>query len=260
LCKSLFGGITPGLIQLGQATRRYGCRLPLGQFFRDTWAFFKDRLRMLPGAALIASGMATLYIGVILVSIFSALVVTDSIAISTHPGCALISYNASFGIIPIPNVTMGMKYYYNIETESGDYARKCYNGTDGADGCNYFYEQSIQFSIKENDTCPFESEFGDLCFNGPSSAFTLSTGWIRPETIGINTPLKYTFQRQTTCSPLRMDDDFIKPFRKEDKTLMFRYFYGHRSGIGQCSSGFSNCTFELPGVVIYGSTVGYTVL
>lgn len=215
---------------------------------------------MLPGAALIASGMATLYIGVILVSIFSALVVTDSIAISTHPGCALISYNASFGNIPVPYVTKGMKYYHDIETDSGDYARKCYNRTDGADGCNYFYEQSIQFSIKQNDTCPFKTESGDLCFDGPSSAFTLSTSRIRPETIGINTPLKYTFQRQATCSPLRMDDDYIKPFRNEENTLMFRYFYGHRTGQGQCSSGFSNCTFELPCAIIYGSTVGYTVL
>jgi hypothetical protein len=70
-----------------------------------------------------------------------------------------------------------------------------------------------------------------------------------PETIGINTPLKYTFQRDTTCSPLLMDDRFIKrlPLGNETyKIVHFRYFYGNSTGRLLCTSNFVNCTFELP--------------
>jgi hypothetical protein len=140
---------------------------------------------------------------------------------------------------------MWQKLSYKIESESGEYAKRCYNVTNLTDGCNYFYRSSIPFTVRHNDTCPFQSEFGPLCTGGTSGAFTLTTGRVRPEVIGINTKHKLTFIRQATCSPLITDDRFVKPFLADNKQLYYRYFYG-KTTPSACTGGFSNCTFEIP--------------
>lgn len=175
--------------------------------------------------------------------VFSALVVSNSVAISAHPGRGIFRANGS---MENPYYATMQKYYHDIEEESGYYSRRCYNLSERADGCNFFYEQSIQFDTFFNTTCPFTSELGPLCYDGPSSAVTFKTGIVKPETIGINTPLKYTFERETTCSPLRMDDTFIKRYVNKKKDVWFRYFYGSRTCDWNCSQSISNCTYELP--------------
>jgi hypothetical protein len=205
--------------------------------------------------------MATLYVGMILISIFSALVVDNSVAVSNHPGCGIFTTanltNNSRELLPAPSYSMWQQYYRGIESESGEYAKRCYPETTStsADECNYFYQPSIPYVVRHNDSCPFNSEFGPLCIGGTSGAFTLSTGYVRPEVIGINTKLKYTFVRQATCSPLITDDRFIRPFRGDDQQRYVQYMYGNTSG-KPCSGGFSNCTFE----VLLGSSPSYSVL
>jgi hypothetical protein len=265
LCKLLFGGLATGLIQLpatGLVSRNYSFRIPSRQSFRDTWANFKARLEDLPWGLLLAFSTATLYVGGILIGIFSALVANDSTAVSDHPGCGIFYANDSMGPLPNPHCSMWQKYYYDLESESGEYAKRCYVGTDKADNCNYFYEPSIQFTLNSNDTCRFKSEFGPLCLGGPLGAFTLSTGHVRPESIGINTKLKFTFVRQATCSPLIMDDRFVKPFIDDHGLLNFRYFYGNNTGNSACSGRFSNCTCEIVAEFNRGSNANptYSVL
>jgi hypothetical protein len=189
--------------------------------------------------------MAILFLGSILLSVFSAWVVSNTVAISTHPGCGIFTVNGSNDS---QSFSRSQKYYHSIEEESAEYARQCYNTSGSSDSCTFFYKQSIPVFTTHNTTCPFQSKVGDLCFDGSSSAFTLSTGRVNPEIIGINTPLKYTFQRDTTCSPLRMDENFIRPFIK-NKTLYYRYFYGSRKGDWDWSPEFTNCTFEVGSVL-----------
>jgi hypothetical protein len=262
LCKLLFGGIATGLIQLsatGLGPRHCSFRVPSIQTIRDTWDNFKKRLQEQPWALLLAFSMASLYVGVIIISIFSALVASNTIALSNHhPECGLFHSNDT-GPLPPPYWSEWQKYFHGLETESGEYAKRCYNGTDLTDGCNSFHEPSIQFTAKDNDTCPFKSEFGPLCIGGPSGAFTLSTGYVGPGTIGINTKLKYTFVREATCSPLIMDARFIKPVLINQE-LKFRYFYGNSTGVSACSGGFSNCTCELFAGLHLDTSPSYSVL
>lgn len=237
-------GIVP-VSALGTARRRY--RLFSKQFWCDSWSNFIQRWPELLSPFFMGGLMLCVFIGGILGGIFSGLVVTDSVAISAHPGCSLIESNGTKGNISY--VTAWLKYYHDIEAESGEYAKKCYYGQDVSDGCNFFYQQSINFTEKHNEPCPFKSELGDLCYGGPSSALSLTTGKVLPESIGINTPLKYTFQRDTTCSPLLMDDRFIQPFIYVNgnlKTQNYRYFHGNTTGPNSCPSYSANCTFELP--------------
>jgi hypothetical protein len=257
LCKLLFGGVVAGLIELpvaGFIPQNRGFGFPSRESLGHTWDNFIDRLKGLPWALFIAFSMATLYIGLILGSIFSVLVVDNSVAVSNHPGCGMLMYNHSTD----PYVTMRQKYFYDIESESGEYARRCYNGTNLADGCNYFYQPSIPFTVRHNDTCPFKSEFGPLCIGGTSGALTITTGRVRPEVIGINTKLKYTFIRQATCSPLITDDRFVRPFLMDNQNLYYRYFYGNTIP-SACSGGFSNCTFEIRAGVDSGFSASYSV-
>lgn len=172
---------------------------------------------------------------------FSSKVVSDSVAISTHPGCGIFA-NLTSGNYGQAQNTLEEKY--ELELESAEYAKRCYNAEDRADGCNFFYKQSIPVFTVDNDTYPFRSDFGDLCLQGPSSGFTLSTGNVSPENIGVNTPYKFTFQRNITCSPLRVDG-FTQVFRNEKDEPYIRYFYGHRNGSISCSPGTKNCTFEV---------------
>jgi hypothetical protein len=262
LCKLLFDGVATGLNKLpttGLAPRKCSFRVPSRESLCDTWASFKARLGDLPWGLLLAFSMATLYVGAILVGIFSALVASNSTAVSNHPGCGLVLSNDS--TLPNPYWSLWQGYYYALESESGEYARRCYNGMDNADDCNYFYEPSIEFAVTDNDTCPFKSEFGPLCSGGPSGAFTLRTGYVRPESVGINTKLKYTFIRQASCSPLIMDDRFVRVFVADKKEVHFRYFYGNSTGESACSGGFSNCTCELAmGSISAGIYPSYSVL
>jgi hypothetical protein len=258
LCTLLCGGVFAGIIELpapGLVPRRF--RVPSRQDLRHTWENFVDRLKGLPWGLFLAFSMATLYIGTILISIFSVLVVDNSVAISNHAACSIVISNGSAGLEPNPYLSTWKKYFYDIESESGEYARRCYNGSNLADSCNYFYQPSIPFTIRHNDTCPFKSEFGPLCVGGTSGAFTLKTGYVRPEAIGINTKHKYTFVRQATCSPLITDDRFVRPFFDENKSLYFRYFYGNSESA--CSGGFSNCTFEIRGGLVPGFGHTYSV-
>jgi hypothetical protein len=193
------------------------------------------------------------YIGSLLLGIMCTYpVVSDSVAVSRSPHCGIIM-SPEANEADAPRYTIWKKYYHDIAVESQQYASTCYNAEDGADGCSFFYEQSIQYAAGHDDTCHFKDQSKTLCFNNSTTAYTLSTGVVDAKVIGINSPLRYTFQRSLTCSPLRMDVDHIRPLIK-DNVLHFRYFYGGRSGEFNCSSDLPNCTFELPVYKSSGTT------
>jgi hypothetical protein len=197
------------------------------------------------------------YIGALLVGIMCAYpVISDSVALSRSSKCGIIMAPESQGL-DASVFAVWQKYYHDIALESQQYANTCYDAGENADGCSFFYEQSIRYVAEDNEFCPFKDHSTALCFNMSTRAYTLNTGLVDAKVIGINSPLRYTFQRSLTCSPLRMDDSYIKPIIKKDE-LKFRYFYGGRSGDSNCSSDLPNCTFELP---VYRSDIQpYSVL
>lgn len=152
-------------------------------------------------------------------SIASARIVTSSAALSDSPDCGFW--------IPDPkadhhkNGTDG--FLYLQEVEAGEYAKNCYGAARGADGCNFFASQDIPYTVKENDLCPFSDE---LCLEGRSSAFTMSTPLISSKMLGINVPTGYQFNRTTSCAPIKRDGFVIET---EDT---YDYYYGPVPGSG----------------------------
>lgn len=199
--------------------------------------------------------MGVLYFGGILLGVFSsAIIISDSVALSRHPRCGMYLDEAdttnSSSQVGDPLYDGRRKYLYDVESDCGQYARQCYHAGDDADGCNFFYMRSFNYSIKHNDTCPFRGDLGYLCHDGPSSAFTLSTDSIKAKDLGINSRYAYTFSRSTTCSPLLMDKRFVRPFVQKHgpggrSYPGFRYFYGNRTGDMSCTSQDPDCTFEM---------------
>ena len=188
-------------------------------------------------------GLLGLYMVFTVLSILSGYVVSDSVAISRSPKCGLFSSPPN-GSWRTPEAPLWQKHFHDIRVESWEYAQRCYSGENEYDGCNYFYNRSIHYSVRHNDTCPFK---GDLCLEGPTSAFTMSTDMVEAKTVGINTRLKHRFERMTTCAPLRMDYpkflQFIQPWPAETR---WRYYYGTFEGEGvSCTSGTVNCTWEI---------------
>ena len=218
----------------------------LQEFGHESWENTKQawmESRDLPWTITLAVGMALVFFGTIVAGVLCNLVLSDTTAISNHPGCNIYTPGSNTSN---PSQTMAQKFYHDVEVDSGVYARRCYNASDGADGCDGFYQQSIPYTAIENVSCPFKGHSVDLCFDGPSSAFSLSTGKVPPEAIGINTPLKYTFERETTCAPLIMDDRLIRRTVDENNTIFYRYLYGRRKGgRGTCTGDLEFCTFEL---------------
>ena len=120
-------------------------------------------------------------------------------------------------------------YQRDVELESALYAAKCYHAPENADGCNFFRYQSIPTATVENDVeCPFR---GGMCHLGSKSALKLSTGKVDSQTIGVNAPKRYTFERNSTCAPLNMNASFIS-LHEADNMNIIRYHYGASSVYG----------------------------
>ncbi len=246
-----FGGA--GFNIMGNAFRQFKPLggLPTGQrplrrplvYLRDMRLRLKENFREIALGMSLGLGLVTLQAAFMALSIFSGLVVSDAVALSRSPHCGLIVPNRD-NSSTVENDKWS-KRFQDLEVESVEYAKRCYPANARSEECNYFYNQSINFSVKHNGTCPFP---GDVCLYGQNGAFSMTTGRISPRTIGINTRLNYQFERTTTCSPLRMDDGrFIQRHIKNGKDH-FRYLFG---GFGtasnnQCGGDYPNCTWDLP--------------
>ena len=201
----------------------------------------RDNSREISLGLALGLGLITLQAIFLAVSIFSGLVVSNSVALSRSPHCKLMLPNLSNATTLI-NAGWS-KYFHDLEVEGAEYAKRCYPADARSEECSYFYNQSLHFSVKHNDTCPFQ---GDLCLYGPSGAFTMTTGMIHPKTLGINTRLKYRFERTTTCSPLRMDEGRFIQRLTEPGQVHFRYLYGSFNSSPMCDPQLPNCTWDLP--------------
>jgi hypothetical protein len=259
LVKLFFGGLWTGRIRLGSPPSSWFTFPSWNSVMASLEALWARR-RDIPGGLSITLIVAAVFVGPIIAAVFSSKVISDSVALSQgHPNCGIVYSNDSFDpSSKNPHAAAWHEYYVKIETESGEHAQKCYNTTASVDGCDFFNERSIPVITSHNDACPFKGDFGYLCRDGPNSAFTMSTGPVRPGAIGIHTPLSdYTFVRQVICSPLLTDSTFVKPNKTKNGTPGWRYFYGNR---GKCSPEFSNCSFELSSLEKPRLKSGYSLM
>lgn len=137
-------------------------------------------------------------------SVLSARILTDKIALSIPPSCT---------------------YRWTISLEeAAAYAKHCYHAEEGAEGCNFFYNQSIGYIETVNETCPFR---GMTCAWGRHSAVSFDTGFVDAHFLGINTPRKYQFRRKMLCAPLLPDGDFIVSRTATENLTSNEYLYYH---------------------------------
>ena len=130
-------------------------------------------------------------------TILSANIVSDTTALVSSEKCEIGSW------------------YVTSQGAAYEYARNCYHAELGANGCNFFYNQSIAYTEKHGQKCPFISE---ICANGSNSAISLDTGLVDAKVVGINSAAHLQFRRTTTCAPLRIDGEILN-FTMIDETF-----------------------------------------
>ena len=154
------------------------------------------------------------------VGVFSANIATDRIGISSSQHCGIWQFDDNAG-----NEAGYRDDLYNRQKEAraSQYARNCYHNPSATDtlSCRIFYNQSIQYSTKTRQKCPFSSS--ELCFDGLYSAISFDTGLIDASVIGINSPTTYKIRRQTICSPLNISEPYVI---HEVGSGQFYYNYG----------------------------------
>ena len=173
---------------------------------------------------------ASLYLGTyvsnLICGILTANLATDSTALSASPDCGYYLPSSATGL---ENASLiSQPYEFKAQLDSADWARNCYHADHGTDGCNFFLQRSISYTVEHNAACPFPDY---MCHGGASSALAFSTGAVDAREIGINAPKTWEFERNTTCSPLNMNETFIQLSRNGSE-LTFKYCYGAGDGFG----------------------------
>ena len=170
-------------------------------------------------------------------NISSARIASDRVGLSSSQHCGLWEFDTGAGDEP---ARRDDRHNYQKEAQASQYARTCYNAPDLINtlSCGFFYSQSIAFSTKIGQRCPFESK--ELCFDGLYSAVTFDTTPVDASIIGINAPLTHKFRRKTTCSPLNMSEPYIT---RSDRPTNDTYLYNY----GPKNRGSTNHTFQTCG-------------
>ncbi len=163
--------------------------------------------------------LSVIFVGVFVAessgSVLSASIVTDNVALSSSLDCNAQTRSEQewqpdhFGAEALRPFT---------------YMDQCYGADAAADGCNYLYNQSISYTEKSGDRCPF---VGDVCLQGKNSAYTLDTGRVDAKYLGINSAQRYQFRRSATCAPL-VTDGYMKGGLTSDGRATHSYQYGRR--------------------------------
>lgn len=188
------------------------------QIRRQRGYYRSNVLRLLPQLFVGISYMV-LFVAFQVCGVVTALLATTSSAISAHPDCGTYIADSKN---PEEIRNIAAPYYFAMQSASASWARDCYNVQGTPDGCSFFLNQSISYSI-ENSSCPFAPE---LCFGGTTSPVRFSTGPISGRIIGINAPKTFDFNRTTVCSPLNMNETFVSLVERKGIKSTFEYYYG----------------------------------
>lgn len=120
------------------------------------------------------------YAGSLACGVFTAYLATDSKALLINPNCGLY--------VPASHSSQSQgalsTFAFQAQLESAQLAEPCYHATSGADGCNFFVQESIPYT---SSAVPCPSIYG-MCHEGTLPAIQFSTGSIDVATIGVNAP------------------------------------------------------------------------
>ena len=168
--------------------------------------------------------------------VFSAKIASDKAGLSSSKYCGIWQFNEDAGG---ERADRDDWYNYQKEARASQYARTCYNSQDPTEpfSCRIFYNQSIAYTTKIHQSCPFASS--ELCHDGLYSAVSFDTGYVDASVIGINSEKTPKFRRETSCSPLNMSEPYVLPSSSGTNSTAYQYYYGPKDN--------TNFTFNTSG-------------
>ena len=164
-----------------------------------------------------------LFVAQAIAGVFSAKIASDKAGLSSSKYCGIWQFNEDAGGEPADRDDW---YNYQKEARASQYARTCYNSQDPTEpfSCKIFYNQSIAYTTKTHQSCPFASS--ELCHDGLYSAVSFDTGYVDASVIGINSAETPKFRRTTSCSPLNMSEPYVLRSSSGTNSTAYQYFYG----------------------------------
>jgi len=171
------------------------------------------------GAALMILIVVGLPILLIVASIFSASLATDSTALSSSDKCGSYIYKPDSTGCSVKLLEFERK----AEAEAAFYAMSCYSSSSNSDYCSKFYNQSISYPEGRHVDCPFT---GDVCLGGKKPAYQLSTGLVSGSILGINARNPFFFSRTMTCAPIVNNENYVNISHSSRGFDQWEYWYG----------------------------------
>ena len=173
----------------------------------------------------IATVLFGLFVAQAIAGVFSAKIASDRAGLSSSQHCGIWQFNEDAGGEAADRDDWNN---YQKEARASQYARTCYNSPDPTEpfSCRVFYNQSIAYTTKTHQVCPFTSS--ELCHDGLYSAVSFDTGYVDASVIGINSPKTHKFRRTTSCSPLNMSEPYVLRSSSGTNSTTYRYYYGSK--------------------------------
>ena len=177
-----------------------------------------------------------LFVAQAIAGVFSAKIASDKAGLSSSQYCGIWQFNEDAGGELADRDDW---YNYQKEARASQYARTCYNSQDPTEpfSCRIFYNQSIAYTTKTHQSCPFASS--ELCHDGLYSAVSFDTGYVDASVIGINSAKTPKFRRTTSCSPLNMSEPYVLRSSSGTNSTAYEYYYGTKDN--------TNYTFNTSG-------------
>jgi hypothetical protein len=205
-------------------------------FKEDKWGFVLISAKRL--------ALFTIFIGEQVMAITAAGIVTGSTALSASPNCGVWKPDTSN--VPIwEGEYRLLNFVSDPAFRAATYAETCCGENSTADACNTFYRMNLKFEENHNSSCPFDGD--GVCLFGENSAYSLDTGYLDSNILGINGVQRYQFRRRTSCAPLVVNTSYIR--FGEDDAARVDYFYGNSVIDLKTYSDFVNpswqCSFDL---------------
>ena len=166
-----------------------------------------------------------LFVAQAIAGVFSAKIASDRAGLSSSQHCGIWQFNEDAGGEAADRDDWNN---YQKEARASQYARTCYNSPEPTEpfSCRVFYNQSIAYTTKTHQVCPFASS--ELCHDGLYSAVSFDTGYVDASVIGINSPKTHKFRRTTSCSPLNMSEPYVLRSSSGTNSTAYHYYYGSK--------------------------------
>lgn len=177
-----------------------------------------------------------LFVAQAIAGVFSAKIASDRAGLSSSQHCGIWQFNENAGGEAADRDDLNN---YHMEARASQYARTCSTSPDPTDpfSCKVFYNQSIAYTTKTLQSCPFASS--ELCHDGLYSAISFDTGYVDASVIGMNSPTTHKFRRTTSCSPLNMSEPYVLQSSSGTNGTAYDYYYGPKDN--------TNYTFNTSG-------------